>query len=205
MSNIIDYKDGLDVNGALFEDDFQSNLLHNGTGRAYGLEILAKKTTGKFTGWLSYSLSKSERKIEGINNGNWYNATNDKTHNVSIVGSYEFTPSWAFSGAFVYSTGNAVTYPVAKYEIDGQTMLEYGARNSNRMPAYHRLDLSVTHEFKNTGKFKKSLIIGAYNVYGRANPYTIDFKTEENNPGVVKAQQSVLFRFVPSIGFDFKF
>ncbi|WP_415324803.1 carboxypeptidase-like regulatory domain-containing protein [Chryseobacterium sp. MMS23-Vi53] len=205
MSNIIDYKDGLDVNSALFEDNFQENLLHNGIGRAYGLEILAKKTTGKFTGWLSYSLSKSERKIDGINNGEWYNATNDKTHNLSLVGSYEFTPRWTFSGAFVYSTGNAVTYPVAKYDLDGQTMLEYGARNSSRMPAYHRLDLSVSHEFKNAGRFKKTLIIGAYNVYGRANPYTIDFKTDENNPSIIRAKQTVLFRFVPSIGLDFKF
>jgi hypothetical protein len=205
MSNIVDYKDGLDVNAALFEPDFQNNLLQNGVGRAYGLEILAKKTTGKFTGWLSYSLSKSERKIEGINNGNWYNASSDKTHSLSVVGSYEFTPRWTFSGAFVYSTGSAMTYPVAKYEVDGQTMLEYGARNSNRMPAYHRLDLSVSHEFKNAGRFKKSLIIGAYNVYGRANPFSVDFKADENNPGIVKAKQSALFRFIPSIGFDFKF
>lgn len=205
MSNIIDYKDGLDVNNALFESDFQSNLLYNGIGRAYGLEILAKKTTGRLTGWLSYSLSKTERKIDGINNGNWYNATNDKTHNLSIVANYELSPRWSLSGAFVYSTGNAFTYPVSKYEIDGQTVLEYGARNSSRMPDYHRLDLSATYEFRNAGRFKKSLIFSLYNVYGRANPYTIDFTSDAKNPGIIKAQQSVLFRLVPSVGFDFKF
>jgi hypothetical protein len=205
MSNIIDYKDGLDVNNALFESDFQSNLLYNGIGRAYGLEILAKKTTGRLTGWLSYSLSKTERKIDGINNNNWYNATNDKTHNLSIVANYELSQRWTLSGAFVYSTGNAFTYPVSKYEIDGQAVLEYGARNSSRMPDYHRLDLSATYEFRNAGRFKKSLIFSLYNVYGRANPYSINFTSEANNPGIIKAQQSVLFRLVPSVGFDFKF
>lgn len=204
MKNIVDYKDGLDVDLALFEGDFEKNLLFNGIGRAYGLELMAKKTTGKFTGWLAYSLSKSERKIEGINNGNWYNATYDKTHNLSLVGNYELTPRWTFSGAFVYATGNAATFPVSKYILGDQMMLEYGARNSNRMPAYHRLDLSATYDFKKKGRFEKSLTFSFYNVYGRRNPYYLSYEADNKKGGIV-TKQAVLFRFLPSVGFNFKF
>ncbi|WP_326981510.1 TonB-dependent receptor [Chryseobacterium sp. MYb264] len=205
MKNIADYKDGVDVNNALYEADFQDNLLFGGIGRAYGLEFMAKKTSGKFTGWLAYSLSKSERKINGINNGDWYNSTFDKTHNLSIVTNYELSPRWTLSGAFVYATGNAATFPIAKYNLDGQTMLEYGERNSSRMPAYHRLDLNATYEFKNTGRFKAALTFGIYNVYGRSNPYMLNFEADQKNPGKINVVQEVLFRSLPSIGLNFKF
>ncbi|MEN4759719.1 TonB-dependent receptor [Chryseobacterium sp. C39-AII1] len=205
MKNIVDYRDGLDVNEALFEGDFEKNLLFNGIGRAYGLELMAKKTTGKFTGWVSYSLSKSERKIEGINNGDWYNATYDKTHNLSLVGNYELTPRWTFSGAFVYATGNATTFPISKYALGDQLMLEYGARNSNRMPAYHRLDISATYDFKKKGRFEKSLTFSLYNVYGRRNPYYLSYEADNKNQGGIISKQVVLFRLVPSVGFNFKF
>lgn len=202
MANLVDYKDdaGVDIS-----DNVKNNLLFNGIGRAYGFELLAKKTKGRLTGWISYTLSKTERKIEGINKGNWYNANSDKTHNLSVVASYELSPSITFSGAFVYSTGNAVTFPVGKYEIDGQTMFQYGKRNSNRMPAYHRLDLNATYERKTTKRFKSSWSVGVYNAYGRKNPYAINFLQDENNPDKIKGVQTSLFSVVPNISYNFKF
>lgn len=202
MANLVDYKDdaGVDIS-----DNVKNNLLFNGIGRAYGFELLAKKTKGRLTGWISYTLSKTERKIEGINKGNWYNANSDKTHNLSVVASYELSPSITFSGAFVYSTGNAVTFPVGKYEIDGQTMFQYGKRNSNRMPAYHRLDLNATYERKTTKRFKSSWSVGVYNAYGRKNPYVINFLQDENNPDKIKGVQTTLFSVVPNISYNFKF
>jgi hypothetical protein len=201
MANLVDYKDGLAVDVL---DNVENNLLYNGIGRAYGFELLAKKTKGRLTGWVSYTLSKTERKIDGINEGNWYNANSDKTHNLSVVASYELTPAITFSGAFVYSTGNAVTFPVGVYNIDGQTVFQYGARNSNRMPAYHRLDLNVTYEPKTTKRFKSSWSFGVYNIYGKQNPYTISFE-KDMFTNTIRAKQETLLSIVPNVAYNFKF
>ncbi|SIQ06892.1 Outer membrane receptor proteins, mostly Fe transport [Chryseobacterium sp. RU37D] len=202
MSNIADYKEGVKISQV---DDLQNNLLFNGIGRAYGIELLAKKTSGKLTGWISYTLSKSERKINGINQGNWYNATQDKTHNLSIVANYSVSPKWTFSGAFVFATGNAVTFPVAKYTIDGNTALQYGARNGNRMPSYNRLDINATYEPQNNKRFKSSWSFGLYNIYGKLNPYSIEFSSDGFFPTDVKISKFVLFAIVPNITYNFKF
>jgi hypothetical protein len=140
LQNQIDYKDGAEINTV---SDVESVLLY-GIGRAYGLEFLLKKKEGRLTGWIGYTLSKTERKIEGINENNWYNARQDRTHDISVVGIYDLNSKWSISGVFVYNTGDAVTYPTGKYTIQGQTLYQYAARNANRMPAYHRLDFSAT-------------------------------------------------------------
>ncbi|WFB67951.1 TonB-dependent receptor [Chryseobacterium sp. WX] len=203
MKNQIDFKNGAQI-GFDTGADVESELLF-GKGRAYGLELIAKKKSGKLTGWISYTLSKTERKINGINNNEWYNARMDKTHDLSIVATYQLNPKWSFSGLFVYSTGNAVTFPTGKYELNGQTVFQYSNRNADRMPAYHRMDLSATYEPSSNKRFRGSWTFGIYNLYGRENAYTINFEDNPDHPGTTRAMQTSLFRWVPNITYNFKF
>ncbi|MDR6457457.1 hypothetical protein J2786_000550 [Chryseobacterium vietnamense] len=203
MKNQIDFKNGAQI-GFDTGADVESELLF-GKGRAYGLELIAKKKSGRLTGWISYTLSKTERKINGINNNEWYNARMDKTHDLSIVATYQLNPKWSFSGLFVYSTGNAVTFPTGKYELNGQTIFQYSNRNADRMPAYHRMDLSATYEPSTNKRFRGSWTFGIYNLYGRENAYTINFENNPDRPGTTRAMQTSLFRWVPNITYNFKF
>jgi hypothetical protein len=201
MDNQIDFKNGAEIFASA---DIEGELLF-GKGRAYGLELIAKKKSGRFTGWISYTLSKTERLINGINNNQWYNARQDKTHDVSVVGTYELSKKWTLSGLFVYSTGNAVTYPTGKYQIDGQTVFQYSDRNADRLPAYHRMDISATYEPKSNKRFQGSWTFGIYNLYGRENPYSINFEDNPDVPNTTRAMQVSLFKFVPNITYNFKF
>jgi len=201
MQNQIDYRDGADINTV---PDIESELLF-GKGRAYGLEILLKKKQGKLTGWLGYALSKTERKIDGINNGQWYNAKQDRTHALSVVGVYELNQRWTVSAAFIFITGNAVTFPTGKYVLNDMVIYQYGSRNADRMPATHRLDLSFTYERPARGRYQSSWNFGLYNVYGRRNPYTITFKENKNDPQKIEAVQTSLFQWIPSVTYNFKF
>ncbi|MGU3374756.1 TonB-dependent receptor [Chryseobacterium sp. M5A1_1a] len=203
MQNQIDFKNGAQIT---FDTaaDVESELLF-GKGRAYGLELIAKKKSGKLTGWISYTLSKTERKIDGINDNQWYNARMDKTHDLSVVATYQLNPKWSFSGLFVYSTGNAVTFPTGKYELNGQTVFQYSNRNADRMPAYHRMDVSATYEPQSNKRFRGSWTFGIYNLYARENAYTITFEDNPNNPGTTRAMQTSLFRLIPNITYNFKF
>lgn len=203
MQNQIDFKNGAQI-GFSTAADVESELLF-GKGRAYGLELIAKKKSGKLTGWISYTLSKTERKINGINDNQWYNARMDKTHDLSVVATYQLNPKWTLSGLFLYSTGNAVTFPIGKYELNGQTIFQYNSRNADRMPAYHRMDLSATYEPESNKRFRGSWTFGIYNLYGRQNAYTITFEDNPNNPGTTRAMQTSLFRWVPNITYNFKF
>lgn len=203
MQNQIDFKNGAEITFDAAAD-VEGELLF-GKGRAYGLELIAKKKNGKLTGWISYTLSRTERKINGINDNNWYNARMDKTHDLSVVATYELNPKWSFSGLFLYSTGNAVTFPTGKYELQGQTIFQYSERNANRMPAYHRMDLSATYEPGKNRRFQSSWSFGIYNVYGRENAYTITFEDNPDKPGTTRAVQTALFRFVPNVTYNFKF
>lgn len=201
MRNQIDYRDGADINTV---PDIESELLF-GKGRAYGLEILLKKKKGKLTGWIGYTLSKTERRIDGINNGRWYNAKQDRTHDLSVVAVYNLTQRWTFSGSFVYSTGNAVTFPTGKYVLNGMTIYQYGSRNADRMPATHRLDISATYEKPSRRKYQGSWSFGLYNVYGRQNPFSMTFKENKTDPQRIDAVQTSLFRWVPSVTYNFRF
>ncbi len=203
MQNQIDYRNGADISFNVGED-IEADLLF-GRGRAYGLEFIAKKKEGKLTGWVSYTLSKTERKIDGINNNQWYNSRLDRTHDLSVVATYLLSPKWTLSGLFVYSTGNAVTFPTGKYELNGQTIFHYDSRNADRMPAYNRLDLSATYEAKKRKKFQGSWTFGVYNAYGRQNAYIIDFQDNPKNEGTTRALQTSLFRWIPNITYNFKF
>lgn len=201
MQNQIDYKDGADF---IQSENIEAQLLF-GKGRAYGAEFLVKKKSGKLTGWIGYTLSRSERKIEGINNGQWYAAKQDRTHDLSIVGTYQLTKKWTLSGTWVYNTGNAVTFPTAKYRIDGGVAFLYSERNGYRMPDYHRLDLGATVRLNKKTHRESSLSLGVYNAYGRPNPYAYNFGQSVDNPDVTEVSRVTLFQYVPYVTYNFKF
>jgi hypothetical protein len=201
MYNQLDLKNGAEIRA---NEHIEGELLF-GIGRSYGLELMLKKKYGKFNGWIAYTLSKTERRIDGINDGNWYPARQDATHDISIVGIFDLNKKWSLSGTWVYNTGNAVTFPSGKYEINSNVEFYYTERNGYRMPAYHRLDLGATRYFKKSSKFESSLNFSIYNAYGRKNAYTIDFEEDPYNPARTQAVMTYLFTIVPSITYNFKF
>ncbi len=201
MQNQVDYKDGAST---IANDKIEGELLY-GKGRAYGVELFLKKKYGRFNGWVSYTLSRTEKQINGINNSQWYAARQDRTHDLSLVGIYDINDKLSVSATWVFYTGSAVTFPSGKYYIDGNIQWLYTERNGYRMPNYHRLDLSVTYYNKKTDKFESSWNFGIYNAYARENAWTISFRESETDPTKTEAVQIALFRLVPSITYNFKF
>ncbi|MGK9120671.1 TonB-dependent receptor [Olivibacter jilunii] len=201
MQNQIDYKNAADLQA---NAHVEAELVY-GVGKSYGLELFMKKRTGRLNGWVSYTLSRSKRRFDEINNGNWFAARQDRIHNIAIVGMYKFSDRWSFSGTFVYYTGNAVTFPSGKYSIGGKSTWYYTERNGYRMPDYHRLDLGATLESKPGKRFKSSWTFGLYNAYNRKNAYIIDFRENENDPNVTEAYKVALFGIIPSVTWNFKF
>ncbi len=201
MQNQLDYKNGTVVNG---NENLEASLL-SGVGRAYGIEFLMKKKTGRLTGWVGYTLSRSERKIDEINNGSWYAARQDRTHDISVVAMYELSKRWSISATWVYNTGNAVTFPSGKYRIDDKVQFYYTERNGYRMPSYHRLDLGATYTGKQHKRFQSSWTFSIYNAYARMNPYTINFREDPNDASKTQAVQTSLFGIVPAVTYNFKF
>ncbi|RWU07532.1 TonB-dependent receptor [Pedobacter chitinilyticus] len=201
MDNQIDYRDGAETFNS---DNIETQLLY-GIGRAYGLEVLFKKKKGDFTGWLSYTLSKTERQIDGINGGKWYNARQDRTHEVALVGSYQLNKRWSLSASWIYYTGDAITFPTGKYNMDGQVFFYYTDRNTYRMPSYHRLDLGANLQLKKRKNFSSELSFSLYNAYGRKNAYMINFREAENDPSRTEVVRTTLFQFLPSVSYNFKF
>ncbi len=201
LQNQIDYKNGAQL---IANADIESELLY-GKGRAYGLELYAKKTKGKLTGWLSYTLSKTERRFSGISNGNYFPAKQDRTHDLALVGIYNISNRWALSANYIYSTGNAVTYPAGKYNIGGLTTYYYTERNANRMPYTGRVDVSATLKAKQKSKFGSSWSFGVYNALNRKNPFAIQFRDKKEDPSRTEAVQISLFGIIPSVTWNFKF
>ncbi|RZK42344.1 MAG: TonB-dependent receptor [Pedobacter sp.] len=201
MQNQIEYRNGTDLRA---NQNVEGDLVY-GRGRAYGIELFFKKKYGKFNGWIGYTLSKTERQFDAINEGNWFTARQDRPHDVSIVGTYKAGKRWILASTFVYSSGNAVTFPIAKYNLDGKTIFYYGERNGNRTPDFHRLDLSATLEGKPDKKFKSSWNFGIYNVYNRMNPFSVDFRDNPDMKSQTQAVQTSLFGIIPSVTWNFKF
>lgn len=201
LQNQIDYKNGAQL---IANTNVETQIIF-GKGRAYGLELFLKKKYGKLNGWISYTLSKTERKFEGVNNFSWYPANQDRTHNISVVGIYKLNKKWTLSADFVYYTGNAITWPSGKYQVNGQIAFLYTERNGYRMPAYHRLDIGATLQGKKMKKFDSNWNFSIYNLYGRENPYSISFQQDPGNPTKTQAVQYALFRWVPSVTYNFKF
>lgn len=201
MENQIDYRNNADV---FLNENAEAELLL-GIGRAYGLEFLIKKNSEIFTGWISYTLSRTEKRFDEINNGSWYPARQDRTHDISIVTNMQANKKLSLSATWVYYTGNAITFPSGKYEMDGNIVNYYTSRNGYRMPAYHRLDLSATLLLKESPKFRSELNFGIFNAYGRKNAYSIIFRTKDDNSGETEAVKIYLFSVIPSITWNFKF
>jgi hypothetical protein len=200
IRNVYDYRDGK----AFYSEIEIERLILGGKGRAYGMELCAHKNKGPLTGWVSYTLSWSENQIEGINGGKWYTASNDRRHDLAVVGMYQMSPAWELAAIWRYNTGQALTAPSAKYDIDGTTFYYYNERNGYRAPAYHRLDLSATY----TKKLQKAMLIwsfGLYNAYCRYNPFTIQFVNDEDSPTGTVVEQTSLFGIIPSVSFTLKF
>lgn len=200
ISNIYDYKDGKSFNSEIEIE----RLLLGGKGRAYGFEFTLRKNAGKLSGWVGYTLSWAQNKIDGINNGEWYTAGNDRRHDISVVGIYQFNKKWNMSAAWVFNTGQALTAPSAKYEVDGIHMFHYAERNGYRAPSYHRLDLSATYTHEGP-KLTYEWSFGIYNAYSRYNPFLIVFETDENAPTGFKTMKHSLFGLVPSVSYTLKF
>ncbi len=201
LLNQVDFEDGAQT---FNNPDIEAELIF-GIGRAYGLEFLLEKQKGSFKGWLSYTLAKSERKFEDIDNGNWFSARQDRTHDFSLVLSYELNPKLMIAGSFVYYTGNAVTFPTGKYYIDGELVNLYSRRNDSRMPDYHRLDLGITWKLKERKYYKSDINVSVYNLYNRRNAYSITFRESETNPNTTEAVRLSLFGIVPSVSWNFNF
>jgi hypothetical protein len=201
MQNVTDYKDGTDI---MLNEDIESYVLQ-GDGRSSGIELYLKKRSGRLTGWVSYTLSQTENKIEGINDREWYATKLDKTHDISIVGSYQLTNRVSLAGTWVFYTGNAVTFPSGKYIYEGVSRPYYTERNGYRMPNYHRFDLNLHLLGKKKKRFQSSWDFSVYNAYNRLNAYTISFRDSQTEAGTTEAVKLSLFGIVPSVSWNFKF
>jgi len=209
IKNRLDYIDGAD----LIANENIEQIVLNGKMRAYGLEVMFKKNTGKFNGWISYTLSRSEQQTPGrnasepgINGGKWYRSAYDKTHNLAITSAYDLNQKWSFGANFALQSGQPVTYPNGQYQYQGITIPSYGLRNEDRLPAYHHLDISATYTPKPDKKkgWQGEWVFSIYNLYGRSNAASINFRQDELT-GKNEAVRLSIFGIVPGISYNFKF
>ncbi|KQX15949.1 TonB-dependent receptor [Flavobacterium sp. Root420] len=209
IQNRLDYIDGAD----LIANNAIEQVILNGQMRAYGLEVMFKKNEGKFNGWISYTLSKSEQQTPGrtpeetgINNGQWYSSAYDKTHNLAITSAYNLNEKWSFGANFALQSGQPVTYPNGQYEYLGITVPSYGLRNEYRLPAYHHLDVSATlTPRKNKDRnWKGEWVFSIYNLYNRQNAASINFR-QNVDTGENEAVKTSIFGIVPAVSYNFKF
>ncbi len=203
MQNTIDFKDHAEL---LLNKQLEGEL-RVGDSKAYGLELMLKKTEGDLTGWVSYTLSRSERTIPGINDGKTYVAPYDKTHDISAVLSYQLSKRVSLSANWIYSTGQPVTLPVQRYEVNGAIIPYYSERNGSRYEDYHRLDLSLTLQAKKnkSRNWKGEWVFSVYNAYNHKNTWVLNFVQDDVNPNVTYAEKTYLFPLIPSINYNFKF
>ena len=209
VDNRIDYVDGSDLIG---QNTIETEIL-NGELRAYGLEFLFRKTKGNFTGWLAYTISKAEQRTPGgaaggpgINNGNWYYAAQDRTHDVSLTGNYKLNDKWNFGANVIYQTGRPVTYPDGQYTYEDINVANFSDRNASRLTAYHRIDVSATYKpnRKPDKRWKGEWVFGIYNLYNRRNAASISFG-QNRETGANEATRTAIFGIVPSVSYNFKF
>ncbi|SDQ68590.1 TonB-dependent receptor [Flagellimonas zhangzhouensis] len=209
LQNRIDYIDGAN----LIANNAIEQVILNGQARAYGLEFLLRKNSGRFKGWLSYTLSKSEQRTPGrteqetgINFGEWYNTPYDKTHDLAINGSFDVNEKWKFNANFIYQTGQPTNYPIGQFEYEGLQVPYYGLRNKERLPAYHRMDISavLTPLRNKRKKVQSEWVFSIYNVYGRKNAASINFRENEDT-GRNEAIRTSIFGIIPSVTYNFKF
>lgn len=202
MNHVIDFAD----HAQLLLNKRLEGEIRTGKGQAYGIELMVKKNTGRLTGFVNYTLSRSERTIPEINGGKTFLSPFDKTHSVNILASYKISSKWDISAAWIYATGNPTSYPTGRFEIEGEYFPIYSGRNEYRKKDYHRLDLSATYvpTQKKNRKWKGEWNFSLYNAYGQKNPWLISYDQNTAN-GIPNAQMTYLFSFVPSVTYNFKF
>ncbi len=209
VKNRLDYVDDAD----LIANNAIEQILLTGKARAYGLEFLFKKTTGKLQGWIAYTVSKSEQQTPGrnasepgINNGDWYDTAWDKTHNIAITAQYELTDKWSFGANLIYQTGRPSTFPSGQYEYNNIVIPVYESRNSSRLADFHHLDLSATWIPKPNSekRWKGEWVFSVYNAYNRRNAASISF-SENTDIGRNEAVRFSIFGIIPAITYNFKF
>lgn len=200
MRNVYDYRDGLGMMSGIALE----RLILGGRGRSYGLELMARKNSGRLTGWVAYTLSRTQTRIADINGGRWYAANNDRRHDFSVTAIFALNDRWSLSGSWIYSSGTPLTAPDVKYELSGTTCYYYSQRNGYRTPPTHRLDLSAT--YTHTGRrFTYQWAFGLFNAYCRYNPYIVYFQDDSSKPSGTRAVQQSLFGLVPSVSYTLKF
>lgn len=213
--NQIEYIDGADL---LINQYLEGDLLF-GIGRAYGLEFYVKKNTGKLNGWISYTLGRSELKVNSINNNEWYPTRYDQLHNLKITGFYDLNERWTFSASFTYISGTPTTFPTSRFQSQ-EYVVPYNylnSRNNTRIPDYHRLDISVIlngKKYKKNGKERKNRdywVFGVYNAYARENPFSIYFSQGTDRPAAGEpvptygTQLAIIGTIIPAISYNFNF
>lgn len=206
MKNVIEYKEGV-LSLQRLNDNYDQNFFI-GRGESFGTEFFIRKTAGKITGWLSYTLSKTTRSFDEIEGGRYFYAKHDRRHDISVSNNVKINEKWSASAIFVYATGNAITLPVSRYLIQGNIINQYSKRNAYRMPDYHRLDLSITYTYRKTERWESEWNFSVYNVYNRKNPQYIIFSTNgdlENYSLNVNIKQVSIFSILPSLSWRFKF
>jgi hypothetical protein len=206
LQNQLDYVDNANL---LLNKYLEADLIQ-GKGRAYGLELYIKKAKGKLNGWVSYTLSKTERQVRGISNDEWYLSKYDRTHNVNTVLIYDLNKRFSFSANFVFQTGTPATFPTAKVEVQGY-VIPYNTdnkRNNYRNTPYHRADIGITYNFKSNDRkrWKSTIVLSVYNVYNRRNAFSIYFRNNPDYPINTEAvRYSVVGSIIPAITYNFKF
>ena len=200
MDNVYDFKDGRST----FSDIALENIILGGRGRSYGAEFMVRKNAGRLTGWVSYTISRTETRIPGINDGRWYDATNDRRHDFTVAAIYQLSDRWSLSGSWIFMSGQPLTAPDVKYEIGGETCYYYSRRNGYRTPPVHRLDLSARYVHVGR-KLTYEWAFGIYNAYCRYNPYVVYFTDDSTKPSGTKAVQQAMYGLVPSVSYTLKF
>jgi len=206
MQHQMDYVDNAD----LFINPHVESQLIQGLGRAYGMEFYVKKNKGKLNGWISYTLSRTERLVRGISNDKWFFSRYDRTHCLNTSVNYDITKRWNISANFVFLSGTPATFPNSKIQIQNYN-IPYnttGTRNNYRITSYNRLDIGATYAFKKNEKrrYKQFLVISVYNVYDRRNAFSIYFRTKTGDPNQTEAvRYSVIGSFVPALTYNFNF
>lgn len=202
LHNSIDYREGVSFDAEIEME----RLLATGRGRAYGVELNISKDKGPLTGWLSYTWSRSELKLDEVNHGRWYKASNDRTHDVSLVAMYRLNKRWDFSANWMYTTGQAYSAPSGKYQMDGETVFYYAERNGYRAPDYHRLDLSASYHMRPKHKNRRVVWhFGVYNAYNHYNPYVINFEEDKQKASGMKATMTSLYGAIPFVSYQLTF
>ncbi len=212
--NQIDYKDHANL---IFNPLIEGEL-RSGSAWAYGVEVMLRRQEGRFTGWVGYTWSRTFRNTTGVNNNNTYPANYDRPHNICMNLSYSTEQHWIITTNWIYLTGSTFSSPTSFYDYNGYTVPIYGSKNNDRLPPYHRLDLSLTYNINQSGaRFRHSFILTIYNLYARSNPISVDFNKiiddngkivvpsdMGNKPDLIPTSISVA-GIIPSITYNFKF